>query len=125
MVINIEMDPLEIGASTVLNNIFFEVNSATLNDKSETEILEIVQFLENNNTTSIVIEGHTDTTGSEAYNLELSLKRAKAVREDLILRGIDSNRLSATGFGFSKPVADNDTESGRSQNRRIEFRIIE
>ncbi len=125
VVIDMELDPLEPGASTVLNNIFFEVNSATLDNKSETEILEIVQFLDNNNSTSIVIEGHTDTTGSEAYNLELSVKRAKAVREDLILRGIDSNRLSATGFGFSKPVADNNTESGRGQNRRIEFRIIE
>ena len=124
VVVDVELDPIELGASTVLNNIFFEVNSAELNSKSNIEILEVVRFLENNPNVSIVIEGHTDNTGTDEYNLDLSNRRATAVMNVLISKGFDNHRISARGFGFQVSLADNSTEAGRSRNRRIEFRII-
>ena len=70
------------------------------------------------------VEGHTDSRGSDAYNLTLSQKRAESVRNYLISRGVSPDRMEPRGFGESQPIADNRTEQGRSQNRRVEFIII-
>jgi outer membrane protein OmpA-like peptidoglycan-associated protein len=75
-------------------------------------------------TLKIEISGHTDNVGDAEYNQRLSVARAKAVVDYLISKGIDSSRLSYVGYGFSKPIAPNDTEEGRRLNRRSEFKII-
>jgi outer membrane protein OmpA-like peptidoglycan-associated protein len=69
----------------------------------------------------LVIEGHTDATGSDAHNQTLSQQRAESVKAYLVKAGVDGGRLKPTGFGESKPVADNATELGRAQNRRVEL----
>jgi outer membrane protein OmpA-like peptidoglycan-associated protein len=72
----------------------------------------------------IEIRGHTDNTGDPAANLELSKARANTVYQELVSNGIDAARLTATGYGDTIPIAGNDTEDGRSQNRRTEFKIL-
>jgi len=72
----------------------------------------------------MMIEGHTDSTGSAEHNQQLSLNRANAVRNYLVGYGVDSRRVTTQGFGESMPVASNDTAQGRQQNRRVELRII-
>jgi outer membrane protein OmpA-like peptidoglycan-associated protein len=85
---------------------------------------EIGQAIQDNPKMQVSIEGHTDSNGSDAFNLKLSQKRAEAVRDYLIARGIQADRLKATGYGETKPIAPNDTEEGREKNRRVEFNII-
>ena len=91
---------------------------------SETELDKVVQLLKENPTVKIQISGHTDKIGSDDDNLKLSQNRAKAVINYLTGKGIDSKRLSFKGYGATKPVADNETEEGRAQNRRTELMIV-
>lgn len=81
-------------------------------------------MLEMNPTIKIKVQGHTDSIGSEQYNLDLSPKRADAVRDYLIKRGVGADRLIAKGLGESVPIATNDTPEGRAENRRVEFKPI-
>ncbi len=108
----------------LLSNIFFNSGKDILLPESATEIQNLVNLLNENQSISIVINGHTDNVGSESDNLELSERRAKAVYEAVVGKGIDQARLAYQGYGESVPIADNDTEEGRSQNRRTEFVII-
>ena len=71
----------------------------------------------------LIIEGHTDATGPDAYNMKLSKARANAARSYLIEQGIESSRLEATGYGETKPIATNKTKEGRAENRRVEFKV--
>ena len=71
------------------------------------------------------IEGHTDATGDEAFNLQLSVDRAKTVEKALIARGVSPDRLSTKGLGRSQPLSTNDSDEGRARNRRVEFRVLE
>jgi outer membrane protein OmpA-like peptidoglycan-associated protein len=124
ILLEIALEPVAEGSRFVLNNIYFETNSSTLLPESKPELDKLANLLVENPGLSIEIEGHTDNTGSEIYNQTLSENRAKAVYDYLILAGIDSNRLSWKGFGFSQPVASNDTEEGKRQNRRTEVKIL-
>ena len=99
------------------------MNNAQLNAASFVELDALVNYLENTNNASIFIEGHTDNTGSEIANINLSEKRAFAIAQYLIKKGIATQRISAKGFGASKPIADNGTAAGRAQNRRTSFTI--
>ncbi len=108
----------------VLKNIFFETGSATLEDRSKTEIQFLYDLLEQQALLRIRIVGHTDSVGSDADNNRLSTARAKAVYEQLIAKGIAPDRLQYEGKGESEPVASNDTAEGREQNRRTEFYIL-
>jgi OOP family OmpA-OmpF porin len=72
---------------------------------------------------NVVIEGHTDSVGTAAYNKKLSQQRAEAVKKYMVEKGIDANRLKAQGFGEVRPIASNDTEEGRQQNRRVEAAV--
>lgn len=85
---------------------------------------EIAQAIKDNPKMQVSIEGHTDSQGSDEFNMKLSQKRADAVRDYLIARGIEPDRLKAVGFGETRPIAPNDTEEGREKNRRVEFNII-
>jgi OmpA-OmpF porin, OOP family len=123
----VEMDfylkKIEAGASTVLNNLFFDLDKYELKEQSIPELQRIISYLNNNPEISIEISGHTDNTGPAAYNMELSVKRAEAVYRYLAGHGIDPSRLSYKGFGQTDPAFPNDSEENRSRNRRIEFSI--
>jgi outer membrane protein OmpA-like peptidoglycan-associated protein len=123
--LSIGLDPVEPGKATVLDNIFFETDSFSLKSESKPQLSEVVTFLKNNPGWIVEIGGHTDNKGSESYNNQLSEKRAAAVVNYLVERGIPAKRLRSKGYGFSKPVADNSIEEGRTVNRRTEFKIIE
>lgn len=112
-----------IEQTIVMRDITFEFNSSRLTSNAQRLMENVVAFLRNDPDAKIVISGHTDSIGSEAYNLKLSQERANEVRDYLIGYGIDASRLTALGFGKSRPIASNDTDSGRELNRRVEFRI--
>ena len=85
----------------------------------------VVEILIKNPALKLEIQGHTDNRGSKAYNQPLSEKRAKAVMEYIVTKGIEQSRLSFAGYGFSRPVASNDTADGRAMNRRVELKPIQ
>lgn len=123
LIMDIPLDRAIRGGGSVLSNIFFDVDKYELKEKSVTELEKVVRFLTENPQISIEIGGHTDNIGNAAYNQQLSEKRAKSVYNYLVASGIGPARLSSRGFGSVKPVAPNDTDSGRQLNRRIEFTI--
>lgn len=108
----------------VLRDINFEFDSSTLTADARSILNGIVAGLRGQPTMEVRIEGHTDSTGSEAYNLELSRKRAQAVRTYLTEQGIEGRRLQSEGHGESRPEASNATREGRAQNRRVEFHVL-
>lgn len=108
----------------ILQNIFFETGSAKLLPASYPELKNLVNTLQKNPSLQIEISGHTDNTGSDGINRQLSEARAKSVYQYLIDQQIDATRLSYKGYGAEKPVATNETEEGRRQNRRTEFKIV-
>ncbi len=112
----------EESVAVPLKNIFFDHDKSSLKPESSTQLAQLVAFLKSNSY-KIELAGHTDNTGAAQYNLELSKNRASAVRQYLVQQGCDGSRIEALGMGMSKPVASNDTESGRAQNRRVEIRI--
>jgi len=105
----------------ILQGINFEFDSAQLTQESEDLLDGAVSTLQKNPAVKVDIEGHTDRTGSEEYNLGLSQRRAEAVKAHLISHGISEDRLTTTGKGEMDPIASNDTREGRAKNRRIEF----
>ncbi|MCS6820237.1 MAG: OmpA family protein [Microscillaceae bacterium] len=123
--IDILLEPLKVGVTFRLNNIFFEYGKYTLQEKSKSELNELIQFMKDNPNVKGEISGHTDNIGNETANQQLSLNRAKAVFDYLTQNGIEAKRLTYKGYGSSKPDAPNDTEENRAKNRRIEFKIIE
>ncbi len=104
--------------------IQFEGGGAVISRRSYPLLDVVVDVLQTNPTIHLRIEGHTDNVGSDAANLTLSRKRAEAVKAYLVRKGIDARRLTAVGYGSTKPIASNDTEQGRSTNRRVEFNIV-
>ena len=114
----------DILAITLKSDFSFDFDSAVIKPGAEDEIARIAAVLIKYPQTNISIEGHTDSKGAEEYNMELSKSRAEAVKASLIGRGLTSSRLQTIGFGESKPVATNDTEAGRQQNRRVRIVIV-
>jgi outer membrane protein OmpA-like peptidoglycan-associated protein len=119
----INLSEIAIGEKVTLNNIFFDFDKASLQQNSYAELKRVAQFLKRNPKVSIELAGHTDIIGSRAYNLQLSKERAKAVYDYMIKIGVPTRRLSFKGYGPDKPIASNDTESGRALNRRTEVVI--
>lgn len=101
--------------------ILFDLDSATIRPESKPVLDEVLGVLQGEPGWKVLIEGHTDSSGGDAHNLELSQKRAESVKAYLVAGGIDAGRLRTKGFGEGKPVADNATELGRAQNRRVEL----
>lgn len=101
----------------------FGFDSANLTATAKTNLDKLAQVLVSNPDTNINIYGHTDSKGSDTYNLSLSEKRANAVKSYLTSKGVASNRIFAMGRGEAEPVASNDTDAGRAENRRVEFAI--
>jgi outer membrane protein OmpA-like peptidoglycan-associated protein len=121
--IAIRLNPVEAGASTTLKNIFFATDSWQLMDESAAQLDEMAMFMTLNPEVIMEVVGHTDRTGTEKYNLDLSQKRADAVARELLKRKIEPYRIKSKGVGFSIPVGDNNSEEGRSANRRTEFLV--
>jgi outer membrane protein OmpA-like peptidoglycan-associated protein len=105
--------------------IFFAFNKAKILPQSFAMLQEVAQAMKDFPTIKVRIEGHTDSKGSDSYNLKLSDQRAKSVRDFMIQQGIAPDRMVAIGYGETKPIADNDTPEGQEMNRRVEFVIIE
>lgn len=106
-----------------LEGVNFKSGSAELTGDSVESLTDIASFLTNQPDLRLVVAGHTDSAGSAVLNMQLSQKRADAVKYFLIRAGVDSDRMQAVGYGETDPVASNATASGRAQNRRVEFRI--
>ncbi len=114
---------IQVGQSITLNALLFEQGKADLNAASGAELDKLLAFMKNNAGAEIELSGHTSSEGDRAMNRSLSYKRVKACKDYLVSRGIEEGRIIAVGFGPDKPVAPNDTETGRAKNRRVEMRL--
>jgi outer membrane protein OmpA-like peptidoglycan-associated protein len=121
---DIPLQPIEANAVTVLKNIFYDPNRYELKPQSLAELDEVVQFMKDNPTIKIQINGHTDNSGKPADNIILSENRARSVISYLVAKGIVNTRLSFKGWGETQPIADNGSAQGRAQNRRTELKIV-
>jgi outer membrane protein OmpA-like peptidoglycan-associated protein len=115
----------ERGLEFTLYTVFFETDKANLLPEGREQVNEFAKAIQQyDNSRSILIEGHTDNTGSKAYNQRLSDHRVQTVQDALIIKGIDSERLMVKGFGENAPIATNATIKGRQQNRRVEIVLL-
>lgn len=117
------LTPIEKVFTKIFNQVYFESNSAKLQAISSVELDALVAYLTSTSNTTILIEGHTDNTGSDAQNNLLSLQRAEAIANYLQQKGIYRNRIQSRGLGATQPIADNNTSEGRAKNRRTSFTI--
>ena len=115
--------PFQDVVAKVYDNLNFVTNSATITNSSFKFLDEMAKYLNENPNVSIKITGHTDDVGSEAYNLDLSLRRANAVKKYLNDKGVGEIMMSTDGKGESEPIADNKTAEGRAKNRRVVFEV--
>lgn len=122
--ITLFLQHIKEGVKVKINHLYFATNKTVILPESEEALSDLADFLRENPGVSIRITGHTDAVGSDASNMRLSIGRAKAVRANLIMRGIDADRIEFDGKGKTEPIATNETEEGRAQNRRVEFEIL-
>ena len=115
---------MSVGDKIQLSNIYFEFDKAALLAESFFELNKLYELLQDNPEMEILIEGHTDIVGSDSYNESLSQKRARAVVDYLLQKGVNQTRVYSKGYGRRMPIASNDSEDGRSRNRRVEFLIL-
>lgn len=110
-------------AVATFTDVLFATDSATLRPEATNDLNNAARIINSLGSVRIVVEGHTDATGSEAYNQQLSQRRADSVKRYLVQRGVSASRLATRGFGESRPQATNTTKEGRRQNRRVELRL--
>lgn len=113
----------ERGSVVTFGDVLFDLNKADLKPAAAANIRQLADFLREHPERQVLIEGFTDSSGSDAYNLELSQRRADSVRHALVREGVDPRRLSSQGFGKAHPVSDNSTPASRAMNRRVEVTI--
>lgn len=118
------MVPIEIGSVVRLNNVFFDFNKWSLRPESFTELDRVVKLMQENPSIEIEMSAHTDSRGSDEYNLKLSENRAASVKEYILSKGIAASRIVSHGYGETKPVATGDSEENHQLNRRCEFTIL-
>ncbi|MFL9840765.1 OmpA family protein [Sphingomonas sp. ST-64] len=106
------------------SGITFATDSSTVQPQFQPTLNKVADVLDRYNQTYVDVYGHTDSTGSDAYNQALSERRARAVADYLVSRGVESARLETLGYGETQPIASNDTVEGRAQNRRVEIKIV-
>ncbi len=106
------------------SGLLFEVNKSTLSNTSKSNLTNLADILNKYEDTDILLEGHTDASGSDAYNLELSKKRATSVSNFLTTKKVVVKRFTVQGYGEAQPIASNETVDGRQQNRRVEVAIF-
>lgn len=119
------LELINVGTTIVLNNVFFDVDKATLRNESETELGKLYDILLKNPHIKIEVDGHTDSDGDAEHNMKLSDSRAHAVKDYLISKGIAADRIMYKGFGETMPVVDNLTPENKQLNRRTEIKILE
>lgn len=123
MMEELEAERTDRGMVMTLGDVLFDVDEATLKPGGLRTVGRLAEFMEEYPDRRVRIEGHTDSTGSAEYNQRLSERRAGAVRDALVDRGIASQRIETRGYGFDYPVASNDTPANRQRNRRVEIVI--
>ncbi|MDO9187786.1 MAG: OmpA family protein [Bacteroidia bacterium] len=121
---DITLQKVAVGKKIVLNNIFFDSNESTLRKESFSELERAVKLMNDMSSLQMEISGHTDNIGSSKSNRQLSELRAKAVKDFLISKGCDKDRLKHKGYGSGQPISTNNTEIGRQMNRRTEFKVL-
>ncbi len=121
---NFRLKKMNTGVKLVLKNILFNTGKATLKHSSFETLNKLADLLLKNPDVRVEVSGHTDNVGSASYNKKLSKQRALAVKNYLVSRGVEQDRIVATGYGFEQPIAPNDTPEGRAQNRRVEMKIL-
>jgi outer membrane protein OmpA-like peptidoglycan-associated protein len=109
------------GMVVTLSDVLFDTGQATLEPGADRALDRLAQFMKDNTGTHVLIEGHTDSVGTDDYNLALSQRRAQAVADALSARGVSTDRATTKGLGKAYPLASNDTQAGRQQNRRVEI----
>ncbi|OOS22083.1 OmpA family protein [Moraxella pluranimalium] len=122
--VEVKQDPTTGNINLVMpGNITFAYDDATLNPSFTTSLNQLAQTMKQYDQTTIVVAGHTDSNGSDAYNMNLSKQRALSVANYLVSQGVSASRIQAVGYGEAQPVASNATDAGRAQNRRVELTI--
>ncbi|MBX2915230.1 MAG: OmpA family protein [Cyclobacteriaceae bacterium] len=116
--------PIVVGESVLLNNVFFQQGRPTLKSESFPELDRLVQIMQDNPTVKIELGGHTDNVGNKEALRILSENRVKAVKDYLVLKGVNKDRIAGKGYGGDIPVVPNTTEANRQRNRRVEFKIV-
>lgn len=106
------------------SGILFDTDKSDLKPAAQTNLQDLAASLQKNLNTNILIVGHTDNTGSDSHNMDLSVRRAQSVKSFIAANNVDPSRLTTSGKGESEPIADNTTVEGRSQNRRVEIVIV-
>lgn len=117
------LPPQPVKKKIVLRSVHFDFDKSTIRPDAVAVLDEAAETLKAEGGIAVIVEGHTDRVGTDAYNQILSHRRADAVRQYLVKHGIPANRITTEGFGESRPVASNDTVDGRAQNRRVELRV--
>jgi len=120
----VDLDGCEVEAVISLEGVHFDFDSANLRPEAIAILNEAAGLLKTQSSVVVEVAGHTDSVGSDAYNQGLSERRAKSVQDYLASQGITSSRLTARGYGEAQPVASNDSEDGRAQNRRVELIVL-
>lgn len=122
--LDIALKKMEVGNTIVLKNIFFDFDKSTVRPESQSELNRLIKLLKDNQGVKIELSSHTDDVGADEYNTRLSFARSNSVVDFLISKGISPSRLIPKGYGESVPIDKNDTEEGRQNNRRTEFKIL-
>jgi len=121
---NYKLKKMDIGAKLVIENILFNTGKSTLKPQSFAELDKFASLLLKNPTVKIEVSGHTDNVGSAAINKKISRERALTVKNYLINKGVEAERITHMGYGFDQPIAPNNTPEGREQNRRVEIKVL-
>jgi hypothetical protein len=108
----------------ILDDVLFDFDKSNIKPEAGAILDRLVAFMNENRDKKVNLSGHTDNVGTEAYNQRLSERRANSVKDYIAKKGVDANRISAQGFGESKPIADNKTREGRAKNRRVEIKPL-
>ena len=107
----------------ILDDVLFDFDKSTIKPEAAKILDRLVAFMNENKDKKVNLSGHTDSIGTAAYNQKLSERRANSVKAYIVKKGVDASRISAQGFGETKPIADNKTREGRAKNRRVEIKV--
>jgi OOP family OmpA-OmpF porin len=121
----VDLDGCEVEAVISLDGVYFDFDKSTLKPEAIAVLNQAAALLDKHERVVVEVAGHTDSVGTEAYNQALSMRRADAVKDYLVSKGVKASRLSAKGYGESQPVASNDTDAGRAENRRVELIVLD
>ena len=121
----VDLDGCEVEAVISLEGVHFDFDKATLRPEAIAVLDQAAGLLDKHERVVVEVAGHTDSVGSDAYNQGLSVRRADSVKNYLVSKGVNASRLTARGYGESQPVASNDTDAGRAENRRVELIVLD